>query len=315
MQKTILAFGEVLWDLLPSGPVLGGAPCNFAYRVNSLGDRAVLISRLGRDDLGRKALHQLAALGLETAFIQWDDTRPTGTVKVSLDGRGTPDFAILPDVAYDYIEAADALLPLAGQADAICYGTLIQRSWPARQALHRLLKAAPKAVKFLDLNLRKHCYSHETLVAALEQADILKLNEDEARYLAEFCDVDAAPLTAFGAQIIERCVLSHCVVTLAERGAFAASSRGERVYEPGLRIKVVDTVGSGDAFSAGFLHALLQGHSLAECCRLGNALGALAATQAGATQPIPQATLHEFLQAPPAPVVDEALRDAVATGA
>jgi fructokinase len=311
MQKTILAFGEVLWDLLPSGPVLGGAPCNFAYRINSLGDRAVMISRLGRDELGRKAALQLAALGLDTSCIQWDEARPTGTVKVSLDAQGAPDFTILPDAAYDQLAATDTLLGLAATADAVCYGTLIQRSWPAREALHRLLPAAPKAIKLLDLNLRKHCYSGETLLAALERADILKLNEDEARYLAAFCQVDGAPLSAFCAQILERCLLSHCVVTLGERGVFAVSSREERVYVPGFQVQVVDTVGSGDAFTAGFLHALLRGQSLAECCRLGNALGALVATQSGATQPIGRETLSDFLAAPPPPVVDETLRAAV----
>ncbi len=297
MQKTILAFGEVLWDLLPTGAVLGGAPCNFAYRISTLGDRAAMVSRVGRDDLGRQAAQQLAALGLDLSFLQWDDHHPTGTVQVSLDAHGVPDFTILPHVAYDQIEPTDALFALAAQADCVCFGTLIQRSWPARESLHRLLRSASKAIKLLDLNLRKNCHSPETISASLERADILKLSEDEARYLAEFCDVDAAPLPVFCAQILERCVLSHCVVTLGERGVFAASSKGERVYLPGLKVKVVDTVGSGDAFTAGFVHALLRGQSLAECCGLGNALGALVATQPGATQAIPPERLESFLRA------------------
>src|SRR5262250_2640973 len=112
-MKTVVSFGETLWDLLPTGPVLGGAPCNLAFRINSLGERGVVVTRLGRDDLGRRAFDLLAGQGMETRQIQWDDAHATGTVPVQVDSKGVPDFTILKDVAYDYIEPSDELLALA----------------------------------------------------------------------------------------------------------------------------------------------------------------------------------------------------------
>src|SRR6185295_17145412 len=178
-MKTILAFGETLWDLLPTGPVLGGAPCNFAYRVNSLGDRAILVTRLGRDELGRKAFERLRQLGLDTSFVQWDDARPTGTVPVTIDGKGVPDFTITPDVAYDYIEATDELRRVIPSVDCIYCGTLVQRSEPSRRALNDLLDAK-RAPVLLDLNLRKKCYTTTTIDESLKRATLVKLNETEA---------------------------------------------------------------------------------------------------------------------------------------
>ena len=128
MQKTVLSFGETLWDLFPSGPALGGAPFNFAYRVNSLGDRGLVVTRLGRDDYGRKALAQMTALGMDATHVQQDDHRLTGTVQVSLDEKRNPEFLILPEVAYDFIEVTCEALELAAAADCFCFGTLVQRA-------------------------------------------------------------------------------------------------------------------------------------------------------------------------------------------
>jgi len=132
MQKTVLSFGEALWDLFPSGPALGGAPFNFACRVNSLGDRGIIISRIGRDDYGRKALEQIAAFGMDVSCLQREDRHPTGTVKVRLDDQGNPDFLIVPEVAYDFIGVTEELLELARAADCLCFGTLVQRAPTSR---------------------------------------------------------------------------------------------------------------------------------------------------------------------------------------
>ena len=128
IQRTVLAFGELLWDLLPDGMTLGGAPFNFAYRVNCLGDRGLIVSRLGRDDLGRQAVDKIVALGMAATFVQWDRRHPTGTVQVSFDPQGRPDYVIVPDVAYDRVEVSPGLLAAAREADCICFGTLSQRS-------------------------------------------------------------------------------------------------------------------------------------------------------------------------------------------
>lgn len=284
--KTVVAFGETLWDLLPAGPMLGGAPTNFAYRINALGDRGIIVTRLGRDELGRRAHEALRALGMDTSFVQWDDRRPTGTVPVTVDASGNPDFTILKDVAYDFIEADGALLDLAAKVDLVCFGTLIQRSAVSRETLARFLEAAEGALCLLDINLRKECYTRETIESSLERADILKLNEHEAVALGGLWGLPVDPLPLLAESLVRRASLSHCLVTLGERGALAVTARGEKLYVPGYRVDLVDTCGSGDAFTAGFVHALLEGRPLGECLRLGNTLGSLVAERAGATAPV-----------------------------
>jgi fructokinase len=294
MQKTILSFGETLWDLFPSGPVLGGAPCNLAYRLHSLGDRAVIVTRLGRDEYGARALEQLTALGMESTHIQMDDGHPTGTVQVTLDDKGNPDFHIVPAVAYDFIDVTDDLLELAATAECFCFGTLAQRSPASRLSLQRLLEVTAKCVKFLDVNLRKDCFFKETLSESLKRANVLKMNLQEAHYLAELFEFALSSLPDFCAEMIEEWSLSCCVVTLGEHGAFAASAK-EKVYVPGYEINVKDTCGSGDAFSAGFIHKYLRRGTLADCCQLGNALGSMVAMQTGATTPITLDEVRRFL--------------------
>lgn len=296
MRNTIVAFGETLWDLLPAGAVLGGAPSNFAYRVNALGDRGLLVTRLGRDELGQKAGAQLGQLGMETGFVQWDEDRPTGTVHVTLDARGSPDFSIVSNVAYDFIELTSELLALAAAADCFCFGTLIQRSPDNRRTLRQLLGAATGALKLLDINLRKNCYSEKTIRESLERADLLKLNEDEARYLGSLFQMPAEPLASFCDAMIDRWQLQCCLVTLGEGGAFAASTAGTKVYSPGFQIHPVDTCGSGDAFTAGFTHKFLRRQPLEDCCEFGNALGALVAMQSGATSPVSTEEIQQFLK-------------------
>jgi fructokinase len=277
--KTIVAFGETLWDLLPSGPVLGGAPCNFAYRVNALGDRGLIVTRLGHDKLGKKAFAQLNALGMDTSFVQWDDRRPTGTVPVKVDAKGVPEFTIVENVAYD------AIGPVEIKADAVCFGTLVQRSPTARRSLYALLASATGAIKLVDINLRKHCFTHETIEASLERADILKMNHSEAILLRDLFGLQGRSLPALVHAARRRWSLDACVVTLGEKGAIAVT-RDQEVEIAGWKVEVVDTIGSGDAFSAAFLKCWLSGRPLDECCFFGNALGAMVAGTKGATAPI-----------------------------
>ena len=307
-MKTILAFGEVLWDVFPTAARLGGAPFNFACRVDSLGDRGIIASRLGRDELGRKAREEIGTLGLDAGLVQWDDERPTGTVPVTVDEKGNPHFIITPDVAYDCIETTELLLKAAGRADCIAFGTLIQRTPVSRRALERVLDASGPAPKLLDINLRRDCYTAETIRASLERADVLKLNGEEMQHLAALLGMGEPSTAEFAARMLDICSLSHCLVTLGEGGAFAASARGERAYVPGHRVEVADTCGSGDAFAAGFIHRLLRGSPLAECCELGNALGAMVASQEGATGRIAPQELEDFMASARERVVDPEFR-------
>jgi fructokinase len=294
MSKKILSFGEVLWDLLPSDTVLGGAPLNFAYRADSLGDVGLMVSRLGRDELGTQAFEKMVELGLDTTYMQWDKQYPTGTVQVSFDRQNNPDYVIIPHVAYDHIELTEALIEIAAQVDCLCFGTLAQRSGQSRRTLSQLIDASNRSLKLLDINLRKDCHRPQTIEFSLDKADILKLNEDEAHQLGRMLGIPYDGLTDICQAILERKSLGHCVVTLAAKGALAVSASGEAVYVPGYEIDLVDSLGSGDAFSAGFIHEILHGNSLREACEFGNVLGALVATQQAATVPITQEQIEQF---------------------
>jgi fructokinase len=287
---TIVAFGEVLWDLLPSGPVLGGAVFNLAYRATSLGDRGVIVSRLGRDERGREASERITALGMERGFLQWDGAHPTGTVPVSFDAKGNHEFTITPEVAYDYIEATQELRELVASADCLCFGTVARRNAASRAALDRLLTVSTGRLRFLDLNLRKDCWTDAGVISAVASADVLKLNDQELGTVDRIFGMQGLTMGEKVSELLRMTALGWIVVTLGEGGAFAASRDGLRAYEPGFAVTPVDTIGAGDAFSAGFIHEILAGSSLSAACRMGNALGALVAGQRGATQPIARDT-------------------------
>jgi fructokinase len=292
---TIVSFGEVLWDLLPTGPLLGGAPFNFAFRAWTLGHRAIIASRLGRDERGREAFARIAALGMETGWIQWDDSSPTGTVSVRFDEKGNHDFTITPRVAYDSIAASSDLLRLVAGADCLCFGTLARRSPTSRAALDALLAGFEGRLALLDLNLRKECWTDAEVISSIARADVLKLNDQELFTVDRIFSLPGDTIAEKTSKLIGMTDLRCAVVTLGDGGAFAASREGEAVYEPAFVVTPVDTIGSGDAFSAGFVHALLAGQPLSDACRLGNALGALVTGQRGATEPISQDRIDALL--------------------
>jgi fructokinase len=283
---TIVSFGEVLWDLLPTGPLLGGAPFNFAFRASTLGHRAVIASRLGRDDKGREAFARISALGMETGWIQWDDNAPTGTVSVRFDEKGNHDFTIIADVAYDHIAASEELLQLGARADCLCFGTLVRRSPTSRAALDMLLEAFEGRLALLDLNLRKDCWTDAEVISSVASADVLKLNDQELLIVDRIFSLPGSTMSEKAMALVKMTNLQCTVVTLGAGGACAVSREGEIVYEPAYVVAPVDTIGSGDAFTAGFIHALLADRPLSEACRLGNALGALVTGQRGATEPL-----------------------------
>jgi fructokinase len=311
MASRIVSFGETLWDLLPAGPELGGAPLNFAYRATLLGHRSTIISRLGRDDLGEKARNHLVALGMDDACLQWDTTYPTGIVEIFFDKNKNPDYTIIENVAYDYIEPLPNLAAMVADADCLCFGTLAQRNAVSRQTLQHLLSNFSGTFRLLDINLRKKCYSEATIKSALKQADILKLNDEELAAVVDLLGLQGDSIPDQIEQLLEHADLMYCVVTLGERGAFAHSHQGEKIYSPGYQARLVDPCGSGDGFAAGFIHALLEGQTLKKACRMGNALGAMVAQQAGATQPISFAEVLDFMAAGPPGIVDQHLADYV----
>jgi fructokinase len=310
---TVVSFGEALWDLLPTGPVLGGAPLNFAYRMNSLGHRSIIVSRLGTDDLGEKARRHIVSLGMDDTCLQWDDAYPTGTVKIYFDKNKNPDYTIIDKVAYDHIEFSDNLETVIKSADCLCFGTLAQRNTESWQCLQNMLSKFSGKFTLLDINLRKNCYSSKTLKTSLEQANVLKLNDEELAVLVDIFGLAGHSIPDQVEHLLGLTGLAYCVVTLGERGAFALSRYGEKMYSPGFHINLVDPCGSGDGFAAGFIHALLNKDSLKQACRMGNALGALVAQQEGATQPISFQEIMAFMETGCPGVVDRKLANKLTT--
>jgi len=311
LSYEVLSFGEALWDLLPSGEKLGGAPLNFAYRMASLGRSTALVTRVGSDALGDRALELMGQLGLDMSFVQRDKSRPTGTVPIVMGPGGSPDYTILPNVAYDHIVVEPALLDTARAARCICYGTLSQREPISRMTLAELLEGAENALRVYDINLRRDCYSADLIDQSLERSSVFKLNDAEVAEVAAMFGLPSTPLTEFCYAALARWNLEVCVVTLGSRGAFALSNNAV-AYTPGRRIAVADTIGAGDAFTAGFTHKYLGGSLLSHCVAYGNALGALVSQTEGATTPISQQEIEEFLASDTDVVIDPELEDLVA---
>ena len=294
-MKSFAGFGEVLWDLLPGGAKLGGAVLNFSCRIAGLGGDSALISRLGSDEEGAKARKLMLSLGLNCDFVQTDPHLPTGTVNVTFSESGEPDYFIVPNVAYDSILPDIAMLEMAVQSDCFCFGTLIQRSEQSRKTLDEILAKREGKMNFLDLNLRKNCHSQGTILSSVRAASILKLNEGEASYLNDLFRFGATSFEEFADDALEIFKLTHCLITLGDRGVFARSSTGEQVYLPGYEVPIGDLIGAGDAFSAGFAFQMINGNSFTASCDFGNRLGAIIATQFGGTTLV---TLQEVADFP-----------------
>jgi fructokinase len=299
-HRTIISFGEILWDLLPEGPSLGGAPCNFAYRMHTMGHHSVIVSKLGQDTLGKQAQASLTKYGMSLEGIQQDPDFPTGTVEIQFDVCNNPDYHIVPHVAYDHIKPSDQLRDLARKADAICFGTLAQRTECSRKTLQWLLdQMGQDALVVCDINLRKSCYTRATVETSLQQAHVLKLSNEETGTLAHWFGMPEDDLTKMGTALVKTWNLSHCLITLASEGALAFSAEESPVYQPGFCINMKEPIGAGDACTAGFVDGILNNASLQASCRLGCAMGALVATQSGATEPVDMRALEHFLESAP----------------
>jgi len=293
-KYTVVTVGELLWDILPDRTTLGGAPSNLAFRLNEMGDECFLVSRVGNDELGDNALAILKSFGLSTSFIQQDSQFPTGTVNVSFDKFKNPGYIINPNVAYDNLEVTDDLLKITKIADCIAFGTLAQRSRKSKETITELLVNATGAIRFLDVNLRKDCYTKESLDHSLQFADILKINHHEAREMNRIFRLGAPDIPKIVRELSNQFEIRTILVTMEEYGAFLFDKNEGEHYIPGYQIELSDPLGSGDAFSAAFIHFGLQQKSLLEACMKGNQLGAAVATTKGATQKITQDELNSI---------------------
>jgi fructokinase len=286
----IVGLGEVLWDMLPAGRQLGGAPCNFAFHCQQLGHPSAIVSRVGVDAPGRDLRAAIRQLGLSDTYLQEDAAHPTGSVQVALDANGVPDFSIVQGVAYDYLAWDDALETLFGNARAVCFGTLAQRHPAARSTIHRALAAARDALIVCDVNLRQHCYDKQTIVASLAASRWLKLNEDELLVLTDLLGLGGATPSERLQSLRQRYGLELAALTRGEGGCLLRSDRDE-IELQGIPVRVVDTVGAGDAFTAGLVTNVLEGRPLAEAADFANRLAARVAAAAGGTPLVNRASL------------------------
>lgn len=293
MPFRIAGIGEILWDLLPEGRQLGGAPANFAYQTQALGADSLVITRLGADELGRETLRRLTAAGIDVRLIQHDPVAPTGTASVQLASDGQPHFIIHEDVAWDRLEVTPAAVQALSGIHAVCFGTLAQRTASASAAVQALVDATPAgAVRVFDLNLRQHYHSPQVIERSLELATVLKLNETELPALARQFNLSGSPQDQLD-QLLRRFQLDLIALTLGSQGSMLASPQAFS-HHPGLPVQVVDTVGAGDAFTAALTLGLLANWPLDEIHPFANELARHVCAHAGATPPLPPALAHRF---------------------
>jgi fructokinase len=301
---TVVGLGESLWDVLPGGKVLGGAPLNVACHVHALlldsaaGDvsgEAVVASRVGTDALGDEVIRELERRRMSTEYIQRDADHATGTVNVTLDA-GQPTYAFAPDIAWDHLVFTPAWAALAARCDAVCFGTLAQRSQISREAIWRFLDAAPQAIRLFDVNLRQGFYDRESILAGCRRATLVKLNELELPIVADFLNLPAGEAHEQLQQLIERFHLDAAVLTRGERGTLLVLP-SEIIDPPPASYPAAphaDAVGAGDACSAAVLVGSLLKLSNTRIAALANHLGAYVASQPGATPEIPLTIIRMF---------------------
>ncbi|EMR01570.1 carbohydrate kinase family protein [Cesiribacter andamanensis] len=280
----ILAFGEILFDIIEGEPFLGGAPLNFAGHLARLGAESYIYSAVGNDPLGAQALAEIRQLGVDTRLVQVQEQYPTGTVPVRFT-NGQPAYTILRDVAYDYIDYSAAEPLLQGlQPDLLYFGTLAQRNSHSRSSLRQLLSGQQAPRVFYDINLRQDAYSPEIIRESLQLCSILKLNDEEARLLSELFFQKELALEAFARQLAQAYGLELIIITAGARGCYLLEGP-DYYYVSGYPTKVVDTVGAGDAFSAAFVYQYLRHGDALVAADIANRLGAYVASCRG---PLPE---------------------------
>jgi fructokinase len=296
MQKVIVGLGELLWDLLPSGKRLGGAPANFTVMSSRLGNRGVIASRLGNDPLAAEACGVLKAFPADISLLQTDPTHATGTVRVEIRGN-EPHYIIHEPAAWDFMEWTPEWRSLAQSADAVCFGSLAQRNPASRATIREFLSATrPDCVRVFDVNLRPPFFSVDVVDSSLTSATIFKLNEVEVPEVLAMLgfprpkDKGEAALLAAARSLLQKYPIQLVAITMGGEGSLLAARESFHRH-PGIATTVADTVGAGDAFTAALVHAYLRDASLPEMNEAGNRWGGWVASQRGAMPPLDGATL------------------------
>lgn len=291
-RKKIVGIGEIVWDMFPAGKKLGGAPMNFAYFAKELGAMSYAISAIGKDKLGDETFKKLSDTGVIMSLLQRNNL-PTGRVLVTIDGEGIPQYEILEDVAWDQIECSPRELEVLAGIDAICWGSLAQRSEISKKNILSMLDAAPEdCLRVFDINIRQHYCKKEVVEESMLRADILKLNDDELVLVSEmFCLTGDEETIAVS--LIKMFNLKEIIYT---QGAYCSdvydgSGLCSRIMTP--KVKVVDTVGAGDSFTAAYIVSRLNGKDVRSSHEMAVEVSAFVCTQDGAINPLPQGLIKK----------------------
>jgi fructokinase len=277
-QQLVVCYGELLWDLLPSGPQPGGAPMNVAYHLHKLGCDPAIITRVGADERGDALLELLHKKGIGTTHVQTDPQTPTGIAVAQQNAQGDVQYDIVAPAAWDHIEGSTSLRELVAAAGYFVFGSLITRHQTSRDTLFELLESAQ--TKVLDINLRAPHYNRALINALLMQADILKMNEEELQLVAGWFS-DLRAIEDQLALVRDRFGISTIIITRGANGALL-HTKGASYHHPGYKVPVTDTVGSGDAFLAGALSMLIKKEQPEQLLDLANRLAAIITTHKGA---------------------------------
>lgn len=294
MKYKLVGLGEVLWDLLPGGKQLGGAPANFTCHARALGAEARIVSRVGRDAGGQEILQKLERLDVPTDGVQIDSELPTGRVTVEVSSDGQPRFTIHENVAWDRLAADDHARRVVASADAVCFGTLAQRGAVSRASIQTLVRLTrPEALRVFDVNLRQHFHTREIIEESLAMANVLKVNDAELPQVAALFGIGGnarAQLSTLAARF-------HLRAAACTRGAAGALLfvEAQCSEHPGIKVQVKDTVGAGDSFTAAMVLGLLAQWDPDRINEQANRVAAHVASSIGATPPIPDELRAPFL--------------------
>lgn len=285
MKNYIVGLGEILWDVLPEGKKLGGAPANFAYHASQFGMNGLAVSAIGRDSLGDEILDQLSGKNLHYQLEKVEF--PTGTVQVTLDKNGIPNYDICQGVAYDNIPWTPDMEAIAKETQAVCFGTLAQRDAVSRSTILQFLDTMPvDSVKIYDINLRQHWYTNEIIEDSLQRSTILKINDEELVVVREMMGQQALDTVEFCRYLLDTYALKLVILTCGVEGSYVVTAN-DCLFQGTPKVEVADTVGAGDSFTSAFCVAYLKQLPLAQAHKLAVDVSAYVCTQSGAMPELP----------------------------
>ncbi len=290
MNKVIVGLGEALWDCLPDGSKLGGAPANFAYHASQFGNEAYAISAIGNDALGDQTLKEFEEKHLKYIMPRVD--YPTGTVQVELDEEGIPTYDIKQNVAWDNIPFTPEIENIAKHCGCVCFGSLAQRNKISRDTIHRFIDSTPKScLKIFDINLRQNFYTKEIIQDSFKACDILKINDEELVTIGRLFGYPGLDIENKCYLILGKYNLKMLVLTCGTNGSYVFAP-GVKSFQPTPKVEVDDTVGAGDSFTGSFASAILAGMPIKEAHKLAVEVSAFVCTQPGAMPKLPESLLN-----------------------